>query len=149
MLDSLRVLLADSLPSVPDLAEPVTSQDVRVAACALMLEVAYSDGRLSEEERKLISSSLVKHFGVDGRGAEEIMSLAQSQLTEEPSDVGFASQLVAEYDQDQRIMLAEMLHEIASADGWLDGNEEFVLEKLEAWLGIPRSDFLPDSIDKD
>ena len=77
------------------------------------------------------------------------MSLAQSQLTEEPSDVGFASQLVAEYDQDQRIMLAEMLHEIASADGWLDGNEEFVLEKLEAWLGIPRSDFLPDSIDKD
>ena len=104
MLDSLRVLLADSLPSVPDLAEPVTSQDVRVAACALMLEVAYSDGRLSEEERKLISSSLVKHFGVDGRGAEEIMSLAQSQLTEEPSDVGFASQLVAEYDQDQRIL---------------------------------------------
>jgi uncharacterized tellurite resistance protein B-like protein len=149
MLDSLRVLLADSLPSVPELAEPVTPQDVRVAACAMMLEVAYADGRLSEDERKLISSSLVKHFGVDARGAEEIMSVAQSQFADFQSEVGFASQLVAEYDQDQRIMLAEMLHEIASADGWLDGNEEFVLEKLEAWLGIPRSDFLPDSIDKD
>lgn len=141
MLDSLRVLIADSLPSVPELAEPVTPRDVRVAACAMMLEVAYSDGRFSEEERKLISSSLVSQFGVDARGAEEIMSLAEQQLADAPSDIGFASQLVAEYDEDQRITLAEMLHEIASADGWLSGNEDFVLSKLEAWLGVPRSTF--------
>jgi len=141
MLDSLRILIADSLPSVPDLAEPVTSHDVRVAACAMMLEVAYADGRFSEDERSLISASLVRHFGVDARGAEEIMAAAESQLAGAPSDVGFASQLVSEYDQDQRIVLAEMLHEIASADGWLGRNEEFVLGKLEEWLAVPRSFF--------
>jgi len=142
MLDALRVLIADSIPAVPEMDEPVTSRDVRVAACAMMLEVAYADGRLSEDERKLISRSLVGHFGVDARGAEEIMSVAQQQLADATGDVGFASQLVAEYDEDQRITLAEMLHEIASADGWFDGNEEFVLGKLEQWLGVERSAFL-------
>ncbi len=141
MFDSLRVLIADSLPVLPDLAEPVTEQDVRVAACAMMLEVAYADGRFTNDERKLISQSLVNHFGVDSRGAEEIMSVAQRQLADAPSDIGFASKLVAEYDQDQRIVLAEMLHEIASADGWMSGNEDFVVSKLEEWLGIPRSSF--------
>jgi uncharacterized tellurite resistance protein B-like protein len=145
MLDSLRVLIADSLPTIPEMDEPVTPRDVRVAACAMMLEVGYADGRLSEDERKLISKSLVSHFGVDARGSEEIMHVAQQQLAMAPSEIGFASQLVAEYDEDQRIMLAEMLHEIGSADGWLDGNEEFVIGKLEQWLGVPRSAFLGDT----
>ena len=84
MLDSLRVLLADSLPSVPDLAEPVTSQDVRVAACALMLEVAYSDGRLSEEERKLIDFTTYtcgsRRHGKKSRRWEDVLGKGRQQL---------------------------------------------------------------------
>lgn len=144
MLDALRVLIADSLPTIPELDEPVTPSDVRVAACVMMLAVAYADGRFSESERQRISQSLVNQFGVDGRGAEEIMSYAQTALNSSDSEIEFASKLVTEYDEDQRIMLAEMLHEIASADGWMSGHEEFVLGKMEQWLGVERSTFLPD-----
>ena len=45
------------------------------------------------------------------------------------TDPSYTGQLVAEYDRDQRIMLAEMLREVASADGWLDQHEELLLTK--------------------
>jgi len=139
MLDALRALIADSLPSVPPLDVPAVPGDIRIAACALLLEMAYVDGRMTPEERSTIVGSLTKHFGVDGRGAEELLQLADGQLGETTEATSYTGQLVAEYDQDQRIMLAEMLREVASADGWLDQHEETLLGRFETWLRVDRA----------
>lgn len=139
MLDTLRALIADSLPDVPPMDAPTAPGDIRIAACALLLEMAYADGRMTEEERKVIVGSLTRHFGVDQRGAEELMQLAEAQLGETTDATSYTGQLVAEYDQDQRIMLAEMLREVASADGWLDAHEEMLLQKFEQWLRVDRA----------
>lgn len=139
MLDALRALLADSRPSVPPLDVPAAPGDIRIAACALLLEMAYADGRMSREERSVIVGTLTKHFGVDGRGAEELLQLAEGQLSETTEATSYTGQLVAEYDQDQRIMLAEMLREVASADGWLDQHEELLLSRIEGWLRVDRT----------
>ncbi len=139
MLDTLRALIADSLPDVPPMDTPAAPGDIRIAACALLLEMAYADGRMTEEERATIVGSLTRHFGVDARGAEELMALAESQLGETTEATSYTAQLVAEYDQDQRIVLAEMLREVASADGWLDTHEELLLGKFETWLKVDRS----------
>lgn len=138
MLDTLRGLLADSLPDVPPMDVPAVPGDIRVAACALLLEMAYVDGRMTPDERKTIVRSLTKHFGVDGRGAEELIALADEQVNTNPQPTTYTEQLVTEYDQDQRIMLAEMLREVASADGWLADQEEWLLNRCEAWLRVDR-----------
>ena len=143
MLDSLRALLADSLPEVPPMDAPAVPGDIRVAACALLLEMAYADGRMTPEERKTIIGSLTRHFGVDGRGAEELIALAESQLAETTGPTSYTQQLVEEYDQDQRLMLAEMLREVASADGWLDQHEESLLGRFEQWLRVDRASLRP------
>lgn len=136
MLDTIRALIADSLPEVPPMDSPAAPGDIRIAACALLLEMAYADGRMTPDERKVIVASLTKHFGVDARGAEELMQFAEAQASETTDATSYTQQLVAEYDQDQRIMLAEMLREVASADGWLDTHEELLLEKFETWLRV-------------
>ena len=138
MLDSLRALIADSLPAVPPMDEPAVPGDIRVAACALLLEMAYADGQLTGDEQNVITASLTKHFGVDARGAEQVMGLAEEQRNETGDALSFTQQLVEEYNQDQRIMLAEMLREVASADGWLDSHEEMLLDKFEQWLRVDR-----------
>jgi uncharacterized tellurite resistance protein B-like protein len=139
MLDALRALISDSLPSVPPLDVPAAPGDIRIAACALLLEMAYADGRMTPDERKVIVGSLTRHFGVDGRGAEELLQLAEGQLSETTEATSYTGQLVAEYDQDQRIMLAELLREVASADGWLDQHEELLLTKFETSLRVDRT----------
>ncbi|MEO7521719.1 MAG: TerB family tellurite resistance protein [Gemmatimonas sp.] len=139
MLDTIRALVADSLVVVPPMDVPAAPGDVRVAACALLLEMAYVDDRMTPDERKTIVRSLTKHFGVDGRGAEELIALAEAQVKENPQPTSFTQQLVAEYDRDQRIMLAEMLREVASADGWLADQEDWLLNRFELWLGVDRA----------
>lgn len=136
MLDTLRALLSDSLPSVPPMDAPTTPDDIRVAACTMFLEVAYADGTMSADERRTIVRTLVRHFGVDERGAEELFAAAESQIGMGTSEGELTRQLVAEYDQDQRITLAEMLREIASADGWVDEREERLLSSMASWLGV-------------
>ncbi len=138
MLDTLRMLIADSLPSVPDLEPPIHPGDIRVAACALLLEVAHADNRLSRDERAVITRSLVNHFGVDERGAVELMAEAERQLQTAADHASFTRQLVAEYDEEQRTVLAEMMWDVARADGWLEAHETFVASKLEQWLGVVR-----------
>jgi uncharacterized tellurite resistance protein B-like protein len=145
MLDTLRMLIADSLPTVPDLEPPIHPGDIRVAACALLLEIAHADNRLSRDERAVILRSLVSYFGVDERGALELIAEAERQWETAADEASFTRQLVAEYDEDQRRVLADLFWDVARADGWLGEHEAFVAAKLEAWLGVERPASSPDA----
>ncbi len=137
MLDTLRMLIADSLPAVPDVDPPIHAGDIRVAACALLLEVAHADQRFTRDERAVITRSLTNHFGLDERGALELMEEAERQMAT-ATEASFTRQIIAEYDEDQRFMLADMLWDVARADGWLEQHESFLVVKLEQWLGVDR-----------
>lgn len=138
MFDTLRMLIADSLPAVPDLDPPIHPDDIRVAACVLLLEIAHADRRLSREERALILRSLVTYFGVDERGALELIAEGERQWETGAAEASFIRQLIAEYDEDQRRVLADLMWDVAEADGWLDNHEAFLAARLEAWLGVTR-----------
>lgn len=137
MLDALRKLIADSLPAVPAMDPPTSPYDIRVAACALLLEVAYVDGTMTADERAEITRTLVADFGVDQRGADEIMATAETVLRDAPSERSLTSHLVAEYDEDQRMLLRDMLRTIAGADGRLHDHEALVLARLDRLLALP------------
>jgi uncharacterized tellurite resistance protein B-like protein len=137
MLDALRKLIADSLPDVPAMDPPTSPYDVRVAACALLLEVAYVDGRLTGDERRQIVRTLVADFGVDERGAEEIVGLAEQVLRDAPTEQSLTHQLTAQYDDDQRLQLRDMLQRVAGADGSMHAHEQAVLARLERLLAVP------------
>ncbi|WP_353266455.1 TerB family tellurite resistance protein [Gemmatimonas sp.] len=138
MLDTLRMLIADSLPSVPDLDPPIHPGDIRVAACALLLEIAHADKQLSRDERVVIERSLVTYFGVDERGALELMAEAERQLATQTDDASFTRQVIAEYDEDQRHVLSDLIWDVANAGGWLGEHEALLATRLEQWLGVRR-----------
>ena len=102
MLDTLRMLIADSLPTAGETDPPIHAGDLRVAACALLLEIAHADGHFTREERAIITTTLTTHFGVDTRGALELMAEAEKQLATAADKSSFTRQLVAEYDDEQR-----------------------------------------------
>jgi uncharacterized tellurite resistance protein B-like protein len=137
MLDALRKLIADSLPAVPAMDPPTSPYDIRVAACALLLEVAYVDGTMTADERAEIARTLVADFGVDQRGAEEIMAMAETVLRDAPSERSITAQLVSEYDEDQRMLLRDMIRNIAGADRRLHDHEALLLARLDRLLALP------------
>lgn len=136
MLDTLRMLIADSLPTAGDVDPPIHPGDLRVAACALFLEIAHADEVFSRDEQAVITRALTTYFGVDERGALQLMAEARAQLETAAGEASFTRQLVAEYDDEQRQMLADLLWRVARADGLADQHEAFLAAKLEQWLGV-------------
>jgi uncharacterized tellurite resistance protein B-like protein len=138
MLDTLRMLIADSLPTANEADPPIHAGDIRVAACALLIEIAHADRHFTRDERAVITRTLTTHFGVDDRGALELMAEAEKQLATAADDASFTRQLVAEYDDEQRRALADFFWEVARADGWVEQHEAFVVTKLEQYIGVHR-----------
>jgi uncharacterized tellurite resistance protein B-like protein len=139
MLDTLRMLIADSLPAVPDLDPPIDAGDIRVAASALLLAMASADTQSRRDERVAMLRALTTWFGVDQRGAMELLETAEDAWRSGGTTDGFVQQLREEYDQDQRLVLADLLWEVARADGWMDGREVALVTQLTQWLGVPPS----------
>jgi len=136
MLDALRHLVQDSLPGTPGAHSRVHPHDVRVAACALLLELANADGHFSALERSRIAGMLQRYFGVHAAGAEALLAEAASARRDAAGQFVFTRQLVQEYDVAQRTVLAELLWEVAMADGSVDATEEDMIAELSAALEL-------------
>jgi uncharacterized tellurite resistance protein B-like protein len=136
MLDDLRHLVQDSLPGTPGTHSRVHPHDVRVAACALLLELASADGHFSALERSRISGMLQRWFGVHAADAEALLAQAASARRDAADGFVFTRQLVAEYDATQRALVAELLWEVALADGSLHEAEEAMITELTAALEV-------------
>ena len=54
MIDLVKKFFGKSRSDVSDAEKETTSHDVRMAACALLLEMAHIDGEFSDSERESI-----------------------------------------------------------------------------------------------
>lgn len=136
MLDALRKLVRDSVQGSVPAHTPVHGHDVRVAACALLLELAHSDGEFSAQERQRIREILTRHFGVDDAGADALMQDAASAARDAVDDFIFTRQVVREYDLAQRLVLAELMWQVVLADGTLAERESYLMRKLANLLQL-------------
>jgi uncharacterized tellurite resistance protein B-like protein len=136
MFDALRHLVQDSLPGTPGAHSRVHPHDVRVAACALLLELAHADGHFSSLERSRIAGMLQRSFGVKDADAETLLAEAASARRDAAGTFVFTSQLVREYDTAQRTVVAELLWEVALSDGAIDETESAMLAEIAAALEL-------------
>ena len=60
-------------------ADETALSDVHVAACTLLLEIAYADGVFSESERSHLESVLVRHFALDADAGRRLIELAERE----------------------------------------------------------------------
>lgn len=134
MFDALRHLVQDSLPGTPGAHSRVHPHDVRIAACALLLELANADGHFSALERSRIVGMLERWFGVGEADAEVLLAEAASARRDASGPAVFTAQLVREYDVAQRAVVAELLWELAVIDGVVAGREAQVIGELSEAL---------------
>ena len=137
MLEHLKRLLAGRPAPDPD-ARPSASagHDLQVAACALLLELAHADDEFSGGERRHIEEALARHFGLGAEAAVELMTLAQDRRGEATDLHQFTSVISKQYDEGQRMVLAEVLWGIVYADGELSRHESYLMRKLANLLDL-------------
>jgi uncharacterized tellurite resistance protein B-like protein len=136
MLDAIRRLIGDNIPSTPGAHSRTHPHDVRVAACVLLIELATVDGEFSAIERTRITEILQRHFGVDADGAAALIAEAAAASRDAADDFVFTRQVVREYDLAQRMVLAELMWQVVLADGVVDGQESYLMRKLANLLQL-------------
>lgn len=136
MFDALRRLVSDSVPGTPGAHSRVYPHDVRIAACALLVELSCADGDFSDTEQRRIVEILQRHFGVDENGARELLAEAAAANRDAVDHFVFTRQVVKEYSLAQRIVLAELMWQVVLADGAFDEQEAYLIRKLANLLEL-------------
>jgi len=134
MFEALKSLLASHSAK----ADPRSSrsQDFQIAACALLLELAYADQEFTEAERRQIEEATMRHFDLDVEKARALMAEAEQARRQAIDLHQFTSVVVQHYDEGQRIVLAELMWRVIHADGQLAEQESQLARKLAHLLDL-------------
>ena len=143
LLDSIRALFgarpeaadAAETPAAPSGTRPA-ADPLHLAACALLLEIAHSDGEFSAAERAHIESVLARHFGLDADAGRTLLDLAERERRDSIDHFRFTSKLRDGYDLGQKMVLAEIMWGLVLADGEIAEHESYLTRKISNLLDL-------------
>ncbi len=143
MLDRLRSLFAKHSTALPTPSDD-PNRALKVAACALLLEMAYADDEFSADERQRIEEIVARHFAVGPDSARELIEAADRERREATDLFQLTSVITRNYDEGQRLLLSELLWRVVYADGVLSEHEDYLTQKLAVLLDL-RPGFLAEA----
>jgi len=109
---------------------------VTVATCALLLEMAHTDGELHDLEADLVRDLVANRFALSTEATDELLALARDERNESHDLYGFAREINARFTMDEKISLVEELWRIVYADGVLDRYEEHLMRQITTLLRL-------------
>jgi uncharacterized tellurite resistance protein B-like protein len=136
LIDRIRALFQGQ-----DAAAPVTSPDagpdpVHVAACTLMLDIAYADGEFSAPERTHLEGVLARHFALPADAGRELIALCERERLRAVDHFQFTRVLREQYDVGQKMVLAEIMWGLVLADGQVADHEHYLTRKIANLLEL-------------
>ena len=130
MLDSIKKFFRSSM-APPASSEPAASRkDIRLAACALMMEMAHADDEFTADERTHLESAVQRQFGLDALETQKLLVLAEQERKQAVDLWQFTTLIAENYSVGQKMVLAEIMWGLAYADGKLAGREDYLMRKI-------------------
>lgn len=116
--------------------QTATPDALQLAACALLLDIAYADGEYTASERAHIERSLELHFALPPDAAQKIIALAEEERAKAVDHFAFTSTLLRGYDTAQKVVLAEVMWGVVLADGKVVDHEHYLTRKISNLLNL-------------
>ena len=113
-----------------------TSRDVRIATCALLLEIANIDGEFSELEKERIVEVLINNYQLSVEHAAALMKAAEDELEKSIDLWQFAKLINENYSTEKKIEVIETVWQVIYTDGILDKHEDYLVHKLAKLLRL-------------
>ncbi len=130
MLESIMKFFRSSMSPPPEAEPGVAKKDVRLAACALLLELAHADDDFTDDERQHLESAVRRQFGLDAGDAEKLLDLAQEERAEAVDLWQFTNLIAENYSTGQKMVLAEIMWGLVYSDGELASKEDYLMRKI-------------------
>ncbi len=115
---------------------------IRMATCALMIEMASVDEEFSEAERKSIADHFKREFSLSDDEINELFELSSKELDNSIDLWGFTNLINTHYDKPQKIKVIEMIWEVVYADKELSAHEDYLIHKFYKMLNLSHSEMI-------
>ena len=138
MLDAIKSLFASKAREMhaPSTAGAESVDPVHLAACSLLLEIAYADGVFSTEERAHLEHVLERHFSLPPDSGQRLIELAEKERRGSIDHFQFTRVLNERYDIGQKMVLAEVMWGLVLADGHIAEHEHYLTRKIANLLEL-------------
>ena len=125
-------------------AEPTIEKNSceKLAAIALLVEVAMADGSMAPAERETLKKAIEKSHGLVGDELEILLENAKREQRDTTSSYAFTRVINDEFSPAAKFELVHNMWAIAYADGDLDKYEEHAIRKLSELIHVPHSEFI-------
>ena len=120
--------------------------DVRVAVCALLVEMAKIDETFTSAEMAKIISILKEKYGLSADDADELISVAEKELDGSIDYWQFARLINDNYTTEEKIDIIEMLWRIVFVDEKMDKYENHLMHKLAELLRLSHQQLIEAKI---
>ena len=104
--------------------------------CGLMIEAAYTDGQVDENELNKIKLSLIDVFAEDPKEVNLVLEEAKKNKNNTNSLHYYTSYINKNFDDDKKLLLVEALWEIVLSDGEVHDFESNLIRRLAGLLYI-------------
>ncbi len=120
----------------------VGEHDVRMAACALFVEIAQIDNEFSDAEMAQIIAVLKETYGLSREHADALVLSAKQELEDSLDLWQFAKLINNNYSKDEKISVVETLWRIVYVDGKMDDHEHYLMNKLKNLLRLSHDELI-------
>ena len=136
MMDLIKKAFAKRDEAEEEDYQDVRTHDVRMAACALFLEMANIDGEFAESELDAILIILQEEYELSEKHAAELVQKTEKELEESIDLWSFTNMINQNYSEEEKIRVVELLWRIVYVDGKLDKHEDYLVRKLARLLRL-------------
>ena len=136
MIDLVKKFFGKSPKGGPGDQVEETSHDIRVATCALFLEMSNIDGEFSKTERENIISIMKKHYDLSDEYVVTLLEASHEELKGSIDLWQFTNLINQNYSMEEKLRIIEAIWRVAYTDGKLDKHEDYLVHKLAKLLRL-------------
>ena len=136
MLDVIKRFFNQATTDVSQDTNQNAEHDIRVATCALFVEIARIDEKFTDAEMETILSILKEKYGLSQDHADALTAEAEKELEKSVDLWQFAKLINENYSNEEKIEIIETLWRIVYVDGKMDQYEHYLMNKLQNLLRL-------------
>lgn len=142
MIDLVKKFFGKAVDHTRTGDEEERTHDIRVATCALFLEMSEIDGKFSSTEREHVISVLKNEYGLSDDVAAKLLQAARERLDESIDLWRFTNLINENYSREEKRRIIETVWRIAYADGKLERHEDYLAHKLAKLLRLTQGELI-------
>jgi uncharacterized tellurite resistance protein B-like protein len=143
MLSPLKTFLAQFLNLTEEVASSVSdTHGLQLATAVLLVEVMRSDAQINDAERAVAVSALRHKFALTDGELQQLLAQAEHTAKNSNDYFRYTSAMNDHFTQAQKILVVELMWQVAFADGHLDAHENHVISKVAGLLHVTHGEYI-------